>query len=118
MIITTINEVNSSVFERLMPERLFSALTMPGYFALGAIWEEEGEKYAAGTLVFEVTEGFNGADITEFCEKLKMEAINKSLVENTEHIITMNDVIEVSKKIKSSVLNDDIEQLKNFENKF
>ena len=62
MIITTINEVNSSVFERLMPERLFSALTMPGYFALGAIWEEEGEKYAAGTLVFEVTEGFNGEE--------------------------------------------------------
>lgn len=68
--------------------------------------------------ISKLTEGFNGADITEFCEKLKMEAINKSLVENTEHIITMNDVIEVSKKIKSSVLNDDIEQLKNFQNKF
>ena len=68
--------------------------------------------------ISKLTKGFNGADITEFCEKLKMEAINKSLVENTEHIITMNDVIEVSKKIKSSVLNDDIEQLKNFQNKF
>ena len=68
--------------------------------------------------ISKLTKGFNGADITEFCEKLKMEAINKSLVEDTEHIITMNDVFEVSKKIKSSVLNDDIEQLKNFQNKF
>ena len=62
MIITTINMVNSSVFERLMPEELYSVLSMPGYFALGAIWEEEGEKYAAGTLVFEITEGFNGEE--------------------------------------------------------
>lgn len=62
MIITTINEVNSSIFEKLIPEGLFSMLPMSGYFALGAIYEEEGEKYAAGTLVFEVTEGFNGEE--------------------------------------------------------
>lgn len=62
MIITTINEVNCSVFEKLMPEGLFSMLMMPGYFALGAIYEEEDEKYAAGVLVFEVTEGFNGEE--------------------------------------------------------
>lgn len=62
MIITTINTVNGSVFERLMPEELYSVITMPGYFALGAIWEEESEKYTAGTLVFEITEGFNGEE--------------------------------------------------------
>lgn len=62
MIITTINTVNKSVFEKLLPTELFSMLSMPGYFALGAIYEEDNEKYAAGILVFEITEGFNGEE--------------------------------------------------------
>lgn len=65
-----------------------------------------------------MTDGFNGADITEFCEKLKMKAIKKSLQENNEHIVTMEDVKEISKTIKSSVLDEDVEKLKVFEKKF
>lgn len=66
----------------------------------------------------ELTDGFNGADITEFCEKLKMEAIRKSINSENEHIISMEDVMNVAKTIKSSVLEEDIENLKEFESKF
>lgn len=66
----------------------------------------------------ELTDGFNGADITEFCEKLKMEAIRKSISNNNEHIIDMQDVMNVAKTIKSSVSEEDIKNLKEFEKKF
>lgn len=66
----------------------------------------------------ELTDGFNGADITEFCEKLKMEAIRKSINSENEHIINMEDVMNVAKTIKSSVLEEDVENLKEFEKKF
>lgn len=63
-----------------------------------------------------LTDGFNGADITEFCERLKMQAINQSINGNTEHLITMQDALNISKDFKSSVSLDDIEKLKQFEN--
>lgn len=66
----------------------------------------------------ELTNGFNGADITEFCEKLKMYAIRESLASGKEHIINMEDVMKVSATVKSSVLEEDIENLKAFEDKF
>lgn len=62
-----------------------------------------------------MTEGFNGADITEFCEKLKMLAINKSIKDGKEHLISIDDAIKVSNSIKSSVSYEDIERLKQFE---
>lgn len=62
MLITTINDVNRSVFERLAPKEMIELLTNPGYFALGAIGEDEKGKYAAGVLIFEVTEGYNGEE--------------------------------------------------------
>lgn len=62
-----------------------------------------------------LTEGFNGADITEFCEKLKMQAINQSIKDGKEHLITMEDVSSVSKTIKSSVSKEDVEKLREFE---
>lgn len=65
-----------------------------------------------------LTDGFNGADITEFCEKLKMLAIKKSISENNEYVITMEDVKEISKSLKSSVTTEDIKALKEFEKKF
>lgn len=66
----------------------------------------------------ELTDGFNSADITEFCEKLKMEAIRKSISSENEHIINMEDVMNVSKTMSSSVLEEDIEKMKKFEKKF
>ncbi len=62
-----------------------------------------------------LTDGFNGADITEFCEKLKMLAIKKSISDNNEYVITMEDVKEISKSLKSSVTTEDIKALKKFE---
>lgn len=100
MIITTINEVNSSVFERLMPEGFFSMLAMPGYFALGAIYEDNGEKYAAGTLVFEVTEGFNGEE--DFigaqlhwiyvAEQFRKKGIGDALMKEILRVLTASEI--------------------------
>lgn len=62
-----------------------------------------------------VTDGFNGADIKEVCEKLKMSAIKDSLEKETEQTIGMDDVQKIEKDIKSSVSNEDIVQLQAFE---
>lgn len=62
-----------------------------------------------------ITEGFNGADIKEVCEKLKMSAINDSLEKGEEQTIGMDDVQRIEKGIKSSVSLEDIERLKVFE---
>ena len=62
-----------------------------------------------------LTNGFNGADITEFCERLKMQAINQSIKTGEEHLITMEDALNVSKELKSSVSNEDIGRFKQFE---
>lgn len=62
-----------------------------------------------------MTEGYNGADITEFVERLKMNAINMSLESGKEKLITREDVNEVAKLIKSSVNTEDIERLEKFE---
>ena len=62
-----------------------------------------------------ITEGFNGADIKEVCEKLKMSAINDSIEKGEEQTIGMDDVQRIEKGIKSSVSLEDIERLKEFE---
>ena len=64
-----------------------------------------------------ITEGFNGADIKEVCEKLKMSAINDSLEKGKDQTIGMDDVHKIESTIKSSVSSEDIEKLKEFENK-
>lgn len=62
-----------------------------------------------------LTDGYNGADVTEFCEKLKMQAINQSIKDGKEHLITMEDVLSVSKGMKSSVSFEDVRRLEEFE---
>lgn len=62
-----------------------------------------------------ITYGFNGADIKEVCEKLKMSAINDSLEKGEEQTIGMDDVHRVEDSIKSSVSLEDIERLQEFE---
>lgn len=62
-----------------------------------------------------ITEGFNGADIKEVCEKLKMSAIKDSLEKGKEQTIGMDDVKRIENLIKSSVSNEDIVQLELFE---
>lgn len=63
----------------------------------------------------EITEGFNGSDINEFCEKLKMELIKRTIDTKEETIITMLDVGRVRDKIKTSVQQSDIERIREFE---
>jgi transitional endoplasmic reticulum ATPase len=62
-----------------------------------------------------ITEGFNGADIKGVCEKLKMSAIKDSLDKGEDQTIGMDDVAKIEKAIKSSVSQEDIAQLKAFE---
>ena len=63
-----------------------------------------------------ITEGFNGADIKEVCEKLKMSAIKDSLAKGEEQTIGMDDVKRIENSIKSSVSKEDVERLKEFQN--
>ncbi|MCH5161921.1 MAG: AAA family ATPase [Clostridiales bacterium] len=65
-----------------------------------------------------VTDGFNGADIGAFCDKLKMLAINKSIAENKECPVTMDEVEQVHTTIKSSVSTEDVDRLLEFEEQF
>lgn len=65
-----------------------------------------------------ITDGFNGADIKEVCEKLKMSAINDSLEKGEEQTIGMDDVHRIENDIKSSVSLEDVERLKEFEGTF
>lgn len=65
-----------------------------------------------------ITDGFNGADIGAFCDKLKMAAINKSIMNKLECPVSMDDVEQVKKLIRSSVSQDDVEQLMAFKNRF
>lgn len=62
-----------------------------------------------------MTDGYNGADISEFCEKLKMKGINQSIKDGVEHFITMDDVAALSKEMRSSVSQEDIISFEEFE---
>ncbi len=62
----------------------------------------------------EISDGFNGADIGEFCDRLKMIAINRAIETGKETPINMSDVIEIKDIVKSSVSDEDIEKLKEF----
>lgn len=66
----------------------------------------------------EITEGFNGADIGAFCDKLKMLAISKSIETNAECPIIMADVRHIQEIIKSSVSSEDVERLLEFKEQY
>lgn len=61
------------------------------------------------------TDGFNGADIEAFCDKLKMLAITESIETGTECPITMQLAKQAHLSVKSSVSDEDIDKLKNFQ---
>lgn len=66
-------------------------------------------------LLANLTEGCNGADIKEACEKLKMSAINDSIATGVEQTIGMDDIEKIKDSIKSSVPYDEIGKLYNFQ---
>lgn len=65
-----------------------------------------------------ITEGYNGADIEEFVEKLKQTAINESIKSGKDHLINMDDIKKVETTMHSSVSKEDIERLKEFQSQF
>lgn len=65
-----------------------------------------------------ITEGYNGADIEEFVEKLKQTAINESIKSGKDHLINMDDIKKVETTMHSTVSKEDIERLKEFQSQF
>ena len=65
--------------------------------------------------VAEITEGFNAADVTEFCNRLKLSAIRRSIESGNDEVICMKDV-ENSSSMKSSVDPRDLARLDAFSN--
>ena len=63
-------------------------------------------------MIADQTDGFNGADVVEFCEQLKNGPILRSINNGTsDEKIDLSDFQKVSKKVKSSVSQEDIEML-------
>ena len=63
--------------------------------------------------IVELTEGFNGADIVEFCEQVKMLVIRKA-IDKQEEVITLDDITLLSNRVKSSVSYNDIELINKY----
>lgn len=70
--------------------------------------------------IVKITEGFNGADVIEFCERLKDNPIRKSIQEKGQTIfkITTEDVEYAQNKVKSSVQDRDKIELQQFRTQF
>ena len=115
-----------------MPWTIDSALLRPGRFnrkiyvslpdseareqivrnCLNGLPVDPGFDYAK---VAEITEGFNAADVTEFCNRLKLSAIRRSIESGNDEVICMKDV-ENSSSMKSSVDPRDLARLDAFSN--
>ncbi len=113
-----------------MPWTIDSALLRPGRFnrkiyvslpdpeareqivrnCLNGLPVDPGFDYAK---VAEITEGFNAADVTEFCNRLKLSAIRRSIKSGGDEVICMKDV-ENSSSMKSSVDPRDLARLDAF----
>jgi SpoVK/Ycf46/Vps4 family AAA+-type ATPase len=64
-----------------------------------------------------MTEGFNAADVAEFCEKLKEGPIGRTIEASvkTPQPITWDDVLRTAEQFKSSVQKQDLEALRRWE---
>lgn len=70
--------------------------------------------------IVRLTDGFNGSDVVEFCERLKDNPIRKSIEAQGKTLfkITNEDIDYASSKVQSSVQQRDIDELTNFMNQF
>lgn len=128
------NSINMVIAATNKPWAIDSAFLRPGRFdekiyiplpdfdARKKLFELKLKTVPQKNLDFEylatVTDSFNGADIGAFCDKLKMLAINKSIAQNAECPITMDEVKQVQSSIKSSVSNEDVERLIEFKEQY
>lgn len=67
--------------------------------------------------IVNLTEGYSGADVTEFCERIKDCAIDRSIANSTESPINNGDIEETSKMVKSSVRDEDLKKIREYEMK-
>ena len=65
--------------------------------------------------IVRLTEGFNGSDVVEFCDKLKDYAIARSIELKDESPIIREDVQLTKERIKTSVKQEDLEKLALYE---
>lgn len=65
--------------------------------------------------IVKLTEGFNGADVTAFCEKLKDLAISREIKGGERAVISNNDVYIASQLIYSSVQPEDLEKFAKYQ---
>ncbi|MDE6645776.1 MAG: ATP-binding protein, partial [Malacoplasma sp.] len=61
-----------------------------------------------------ITNNCNGADISYFCERLKMSAINRSIESKQQQKINKIDIDNVKENFKSSVNLDDLKEMEMF----
>lgn len=93
-------------------------IPLPDFEARKKLFELKLTKLPTENIDFDylsnITDGFNGADINEFVEKLKQIAINKSIKDGNEHLINMDDLKDVEKTIHSTVSKEDLDRLEEF----
>ena len=65
--------------------------------------------------VVRVTEKFNGSDVTEFCDKLKDYALQRTIESGIESKVTNDDVTFTSERVHSSVQVDDIKKIAQYQ---
>ena len=66
--------------------------------------------------VINVTEGFNGSDVTNFCDRIKDYAIERSIQSGTVSEVNNNDVTETARKVHTSVQASDLEKMVKYQN--
>lgn len=67
------------------------------------------------TSLAESLEGYNCADVVEFCEQIKLIAI-KTEIANKTAVINANDIANIKEKVHTSILQSDIERMEAFKN--
>lgn len=70
--------------------------------------------------IVKITEGYNAADVGEFCERLKDNPIRKSIAatDGTYFKVTNEDVVYAKNKVKTSVQKEDIDKLNKFRQEY
>ena len=65
----------------------------------------------------DLTNGFNGADVVEFCDRLKDDPIERAISTGQMSEITAEDVRKTATRVKSSVNKDDLQKIRKYEEK-
>jgi transitional endoplasmic reticulum ATPase len=65
-------------------------------------------------MLIEETKGFSGADVTEFCDKVKTDPILRTIKSGKIEPITQNDIIETLSKMGTSIMKSDLLKFDSF----